>query len=516
MGNQEPLVHAKPLRVLLIEDSDFDATLLMRILGKGGYQLAYERVETASQLQEALAREWDLVIADYNLPQFSAPAALEMVKAAGRDIPFIIVSGAIGETTAVAAMKAGAHDYLMKGNLTRLIPVIERELREADNRAEQRETAEALRESELRYRLLWQTATDAVLLFDKHGRIHFANPAVKEVFGYSPEELVGRDVYILQPQDAHWSNRGGLKRYLKMAAPGRNWQPRETVGVKKDGTQFPVEVAFSNMEVEHQSWFVVFIRDLTERKRTEAELKESLEQFRVAREIQQHLFPKVAPSLEGIDLAGRSFPADATGGDYFDFLQMKGDCLGIVVGDVTGHGVGPALLMAETRAYLRILARTNSDAGVILTKANKVLAEDVGYERYVTLFLARLHAPSRKVAYVNAGHIPGYIFGSTGEVLSVLKRTGVPLGLRPDSVYQESSEIELAPGQMLLMLTDGFEEAVGPDEEMLGTERVLECVRKNRDLPAAQIVEGLYRAFKEHTGSAPQTDDLTVIVLKVK
>src|SRR6185436_14446387 len=102
--------------------------------------------------------------------------------------------------------------------------------------------------------------------------------------------------------------------------------------------------------------------------------------------------------MEGLDIAGKSFPADATGGDYFDFLPMLNDCTGLVVGDVTGHGVGPALLMSETRAYLRILAKTNSDAGVILTKANKVLAEDVGYERYVTLFLARLNPESRKVA----------------------------------------------------------------------------------------------------------------------
>src|SRR4051794_3562181 len=103
------------LRVLLIEDSDFDATLLLRILGKGGYELEHERVETAKELEKALERDWDLTTADYTLPQFSAPDALEMVKKTGRDVPFIFVSGAIGETTAVSAMKAGAHDYLMKG-----------------------------------------------------------------------------------------------------------------------------------------------------------------------------------------------------------------------------------------------------------------------------------------------------------------------------------------------------------------------------------------------------------------
>jgi sigma-B regulation protein RsbU (phosphoserine phosphatase) len=412
-------------------------------------------------------------------------------------------------------MKAGAHDYLMKGNLTRLVPVIERELREAENRASKRHTSEALRENELRYRLLWETATDAVLLFDKTGVISFANPAVEEIFGYKPSELTGQEVFKLQPEEIHWSSRGGIKRYLKTAVPGRNWHARETVGLRKEGIEFPVEAAFSNIEIDSQPWFVVFFRDVSERKRAEAELKQSHEQFRVARDIQQHLFPKDAPHLQGFDIAGKSFPAEATGGDYFDFLPMLEECIGIVVGDVTGHGVGPALLMAETRAYLRILAKTNSDAGVILTKANKVLAEDVGYERYVTLFLARLNPKGRKVAYVNAGHIPGYIFGASGELLSTLKRTGVPLGLRPDTIYQESVEIELAPGQMLVMITDGFEEGVSTQEEMFGAERVLAYIKEHRRESAEQIVTGLYEAFRAFTGNAPQLDDLTAIVIKV-
>jgi PAS domain S-box-containing protein len=505
----------QPLRVLLIEDSDFDATLLVRMLGKGGYNLQHERVETADQLKAALQKEWDLIIADYNLPQFSAPDALEIVKATGRDIPFIIVSGAIGETTAVAAMKLGAHDYLMKGNLARLLPVVDRELREASNRAGKRKTSEALRESELRYRLLWETATDAVLLFDEQGTIQFANPAVEEVFGYKPSDLVGQEIFVLQPESAHWSDQGGLKRYLKTNT-GRIWRARETVGVRNDGTQIPVEGAFSNIEIDGNTWFVVFFRDVTERKRAEKELLEKEEQFRVAREIQQHLFPKSAPQFDGMDIAGRTFPAEATGGDYFDFLPMIDDCLGLVVGDVTGHGLGPALLMAETRAYLRILAKTNSDAGIILTKANRVLAEDVGYERYVTLFLARLNTKQRALAYVNAGHIPGYIFGATGEVISTLRRTGIPLGLRPETAYHESGEIQLAPGQMLLMLTDGFEEAVGANDEMLGTERVLDLVRKNRERPAEDIVHALHEAIRTFSGTAPQLDDLTAILVKVK
>ena len=122
----------RPLRVLMIEDSDFDAELLLALLSRGGYDVTHTRVETAEALRTALEENWDIVIADYNLPQFDALSALEIVKASGKDLPFLIVSGGIGESTAVAAMKAGAHDYLMKGNLARLVPVVEREVRHVD------------------------------------------------------------------------------------------------------------------------------------------------------------------------------------------------------------------------------------------------------------------------------------------------------------------------------------------------------------------------------------------------
>ena len=506
----------RPLRVLLIEDSEFDAALILRLLTKGGYELQHRRIETAAELSQALEDEWDLIIADYNLPQFGAPAALEQVKETGRDVPFIIVSGAIGETTAVAAMKAGAHDYLMKDNLARLLPVLERELREAENREGRRRAKEALHESELRYRLLWETATDAVILFDKTARIDFANPAVEEIFGYSAEEIMRQSVFMLQPDHAHWHQKGGLKRYLKTAVPGRNWRARETVGLKKNGMEFPVEVAFSNLQMGDKSWFVAFFRDITERKKAERELQENQEQFRVAREIQQHLFPKAPPQFDSIEIAGATFPADATGGDYYDYLPLLGNCQGLVVGDVTGHGIGPALLMAETRAYLRILAKNNTDSGIILTKANRVLAEDVGYERFITLFIARFDPLERKLAYANAGHIPGYIFDQNGELQHTLKRTGIPLGLRRDTIYHESAEIDLLPGQTLLMLTDGFEEATSPNEEFFGNERIFEFIKRNHAKSAHQLIQDFYTEVKNFIEPAPQLDDLTALILKVK
>src|SRR5262245_891170 len=128
-----------PLNVLVVEDSEVDAELILAELRRGGYEPIYERVETGATMNAALARKaWDIVLADYTLPHFSAPAALRLVKDRGLDIPFVVVSGSIGEETAVAAMKAGAHDYFFKGHLRRLVPAVEREVREAGDRGTRR------------------------------------------------------------------------------------------------------------------------------------------------------------------------------------------------------------------------------------------------------------------------------------------------------------------------------------------------------------------------------------------
>jgi len=504
-----------PLRVLVVEDSEFDAQMMLSFLRKAGYELSCERVETGDAMKAALASQpWDVILADYNLPEFNALEALKIAQASSLDLPFVIVSGGIGEDIAVEAMKAGAHDYLMKGNLNRLAPAVERELREAAIRASQRADRRALQESERRYRLLWETCPDAVILMDTHSKIIFANPAVREVFGYPPEEIIGQDLTVLQPTALRGAHLEGMNRYLKTGIKKLNWRATETVGRRKDGAEIPIEVSYSDMELDGERRFVGFVRDITERKRAERELRENQEQFRVAREIQQRLFPKSPPNLPGFDIAGCSYPAEAAGGDYFDYLPMLNDCLGILVGDVTGHGVGPALLMADTRAYLRVLAGRRDDAGEILTHTNEILAEDVGSERYVTLFLARLNPRTRSLSYASAGHPPGYLFDADGNVKATLKRTEVPLGVQPHTHYVSSPDMPLAAGDLLLLTTDGIEEALTPDNALFGAERALDVVRANRHKSAREIVEALYQAVRGFS-SNPQFDDVTAIVVKV-
>lgn len=238
------------------------------------------------------------------------------------------------------------------------------------------------------------------------------------------------------------------------------------------------------------------------------------EEMRLAREVQQQFFPAQPPVLEGFDIAGASFPAEATGGDYYDYFPMHNGCVGIAVGDVSGHGMGPALLMALTRAYLRPLALTLDDLGEVLTNANRLIADDVKGRRFVTLFLGQLDASRHAFTYAGAGH-RGYLIDASGSV-KVLDSTGLPLGMDRDAKIGRGPELTVAPGETILLLTDGILEQRSSKGELFGLDRTLEIVRAHRAKPAREIIDTLYESVREFADQVPQGDDLTAVIIRVK
>lgn len=509
-GTPKPL-----LRTLIIEDSEFDCVMLVSHLEREGFTVSWKRVETAGDMEEALeCGAWDIVFSDHRMPEFSADAALRVLQRQGLDLPFIIVSGGIGEDKAADLMKAGAHDFVFKGQLGRLLPAVRRELREAGNRRARRAAEQSLRDSEKRYRLLWERSPDAILVIELSGRVAFANPAAEALFGRSSAELAQLNASRLL---AYPGSSGNSRALL----PWEGGQPAEhaiceCTGRRKDGAELVMEVGFSEVALEGRTWHVAFIRDITQRRQAETALAAREREFAMARAIQQRLYPQQPPPLEGYELAGATFPADETGGDYFDYLPMADGDLGLVVGDVSGHGMGPALIMAETRAYLRVVAINRRDAGQVLTRANQALADDLeDSDRFVTSILVRLDGPARRLAYANAGHLGGILLDATGELKARLNRRGPPMGMFPGTEYREETGPALAAGDLLLLYTDGLEDAERADGERFGAEGVWRILRQHRHDSAPSIIAAMHQAVIHFQAGEPQTDDLTLLVLKV-
>ena len=204
----------------MIEDSEDDTLLLVRTLRKGGFDTTYERVETAEAMRAALRQKpWDVILCDYKLPRFSGLDALNLYREAELDIPFIIVSGVIGEETAAECMRSGAHDYLMKGNLSRLVPAVERELKEAESRIQRKWAEEALRESEERYKRLVEKSPDIVWSFSDQRGTLYISARVQAILGYSPDYLYKNP--WLWNQSIHPDDRGRIMQAIADFAAGR-------------------------------------------------------------------------------------------------------------------------------------------------------------------------------------------------------------------------------------------------------------------------------------------------------
>lgn len=277
-------VNPHPLRLLLVEDSADDAELVVAELTRAGFEVAATRVESASEMEAALqSHAWDAIIADYSLPAFSAEAALATLKASQLDLPFIIVSGHIGEETAVALMKAGAHDFVMKGKLARLAPALQRELREAAMRRQRHETQERTEANEKLLRAMSSAIGDGILVLDQKNCLIFMNPEAERLLGWTEHELANRDLH----DTIHSHSENGVPNsretcpILAMTKLGGLYRCHDDVFVRKDGQLISVSyVVTPILEQGEIVATVTVFQDITARKQMENELRESRGQLR--------------------------------------------------------------------------------------------------------------------------------------------------------------------------------------------------------------------------------------------
>ena len=274
---------------------------------------------------------------------------------------------------------------------------------------------------------------------------------------------------------------------------------------------------FTDYDVELLEAFGAHIAVMLDQARLVEEYvaKQKLEHdLQLAREIQQGLLPKETPELERFDIYGWSEACDETGGDYFDYIPMEDGRLGLVIADVTGHGVGPALIMASTRAFARAGASIGGSLDELLAHVNDQLSADLGGGRFVTLFWGLLDADNATFEYSSAGHGHPVIYRAETDTIDELESTAPPLGIMKGIEFPVGARSRMVPGDILLMTTDGIEEAMDPKSKEYSRERLRETLCKHAKGTAREIAEGIHNDVVAFMAGAAQRDDLTMVVVK--
>ncbi|HSF81008.1 MAG TPA: GAF domain-containing SpoIIE family protein phosphatase [Anaerolineales bacterium] len=248
-------------------------------------------------------------------------------------------------------------------------------------------------------------------------------------------------------------------------------------------------------------------RQLVDQKRVE-------EQLQIAHDIQQRLLPGQAPDMPGYDIAAICLPTHEIGGDYYDYIERADGKLGLVVADVSGEGVAAALVMTAFRALIRTHARSRWNPARIARFVNRILPEFTGQANFVTAVYGTLDSLDGSFRYANCGHNPPLLLRANGEI-ELLARTGPLLGVLPEARYT-TGEVSLAPGDGLVLYTDGIVEATNQEDKIFGTDRLTRLPGLKQALPASKLIQSIIQATKEFTGMKYFLDDLAIVIIRRK
>jgi serine phosphatase RsbU (regulator of sigma subunit) len=267
------------------------------------------------------------------------------------------------------------------------------------------------------------------------------------------------------------------------------------------------------------AWFVTReVRTHVAAALREAEARNRAERMEhdldIARSIQQGLLPTASPNVPGYDIAAWNRPADQTGGDYYDWQALPGGMLAVSLADVTGHGVGPALVAAVCRAYTRASMPTDADLEPVLSRINELLFEDLPDNRFVTFVVAVLSDSSPSLQLLSAGHAPLYFYEAAEDTIHAFDAQDIPLGIASGMSYGPVKTLDMKPGDTLVLLTDGFFEWANPGGKMFGTERLGQAIRAANALPACELIQQIKETVESFANGTSQADDLTAVVIK--
>ena len=362
-----------------------------------------------------------------------------------------------------------------------------------------------IRRSEEKYRQIVETTNEGFLMLDENLVVTDVNDAFARLIGFDPEEIVGNKLLAFVPEDC----RRFIEANREQLFEGRRREFAAEI-VSRDGRRIPVAIYGNTLKGDHGEMlgYMNFIVDMTRPKRS----------LTLASRVQQAFLPRSMPAIDGFDIAWRTVSCEEVGGDYFDFLHMPDcpeDAFNIVVGDVSGHGVDAALIMASARSLLRMRAAQCGTPEQILNEMNLHLSRDLQPTGiFMTLFFLRLMRATGTLQWIRAGHLPAVIYTPDEDLFTMLKGRGIALGIDSQFSYQ-AYHTPLVPGQIVAIGTDGIIETRGAQGELYGSRRLQAVIRSQAAATADEILDAVMGDLDTFAAGRRREDDVTLLVLKV-
>ena len=381
---------------------------------------------------------------------------------------------------------------------------------------------DALIDGEKRTRLIIESSLNAIVIMDSYDIVSDWNHQAEEMFGWSCAEAIGQRLdELIIPARLRNAHRQGLQQFLRTGNGPLLNQLIEQVAMRRDGTEFPVEISIAPLKLGNAYIFSGFIRDITARKAAEQKIRQAevdlaiaQNEIKIAQRIQASLLPSAPIKTAHFEIVGFCQPADQVGGDYFDYFYRDDQHLDMIIADVSGHAIGPALFMVETRSAIRTQANRQGSPAQTLDMLNNFLFEDLDNADYfITLFYLQYNVATRQLSFANAGHPPPLLLSPLQQACRQLDADGMILGVRKQLVFEEQTAM-LTVGDLILLYTDGLTEAENPDGEFFGLERVSAVFINNARQSPQAIITALLTELKLFCLRDTFNDDITLMVFK--
>jgi PAS domain S-box-containing protein len=381
---------------------------------------------------------------------------------------------------------------------------------------------DALIESEKHIRLIIESSLSGIIIMDSYGIITDWNHQAEKIFGWSRVEAIGQRLdQLIIPERLRHAHRQGLQHFLRTGAGPILNRLIEQVAIRRDQTEFPVELSISPMKVGNAYSFSAFIHDISSRKAAEREIRQgqvklaiARNEIDIARKIQASLSPSAPIETEHFEVTGFCLPADQVGGDYFDYFYRDNHRLEMIIADVSGHSIGPALFMVETRSAIRAQAKGQETPAEKMNLLNQFLFEDLDKsDFFITLFYLQYDTRNRQLCFANAGHPPPLLFQPAQNACIKLDAEGLILGVDRNVRFEEKTTT-LSKGDIILLYTDGLIEAENDLGEFFGIDRVSDIFKEHSGQSPKQIIDALLEQLKQFYWAGNFNDDITLMVFK--